>query len=173
MVSKCTPETSTDLWRAVVAAHLGDQMNNFDRVIVRAARGYSGEANPKYIRDVSAVLGLEDSRLVTTPSVKRTPTTESVAELENEKRAVCRTAVGKLFYMCLQRADIYVQFEKTRQITCSIDSDDLNVKRIAFFLKGVPSAKWLIDINTFPQYVNVYPDSDWANMQEYKRWSYG
>ena len=63
---------------------------------MRTARGYSVEANPKYIGDVIAVLGLEDSRLVATPSVKRTPTTESLVELENKKRAVYRTAVRKL-----------------------------------------------------------------------------
>ena len=66
------------------------------RVLEGTARGYSVEANLEYIRDVIAVLGLEDSRPVSTPSVKRTPTTESLVELENEKRAVYRTAVGKL-----------------------------------------------------------------------------
>ena len=55
------------------------------RVIVRTSYGYPVEANPKYIRDVIAVLGLEDSKPVPTPSVKRTPTTESLVELENEK----------------------------------------------------------------------------------------
>ena len=49
------------------------------RVIVMAARGYSVEANPKYIFDVIAVLGLENARPAPTPSVKRTPTTESSA----------------------------------------------------------------------------------------------
>ena len=53
-----------------------------------------------YIRDVIAVLGLEDSRPVSTPSVKRTPTTESLIELENEKRALYKTVVGKLFLNC-------------------------------------------------------------------------
>ena len=47
---------------------------------MRTARGYSVEANPKYIRAVIAVLSLEDSRSVATPSVKRTPTTESLVE---------------------------------------------------------------------------------------------
>ena len=64
---------------------------------MRTARGYSVEATPKYIRDAIAVLGLEDSRLVANPSVKRTPTAESLVKLENEKRAVYRTAVGKVF----------------------------------------------------------------------------
>ena len=75
---------------------LGDQIFFLGREIVRTAPGQSVEANPKYIRDVIAVLGLKDSRPVATPSVKRTPTTESLVELENEKRAVYRTAVGKL-----------------------------------------------------------------------------
>ena len=67
---------------------LGGKMVFLGRVIERTARGYSVEANPKYIRDVIAVLGLEDSRPVSAPSVKRTPTTESLVELEREKRAV-------------------------------------------------------------------------------------
>ena len=63
---------------------LGDKVFFLGRVIERTARGYSVEANPKCIRDVIAVLGLEDSRPVSTPSVKRTPTTESLGELETE-----------------------------------------------------------------------------------------
>ena len=71
---------------------LGDRIS-LGRMIVRTALGYSVEANPKYIRDVIALLGLEDSRLVATPSVKRTRTRVSRVE----KRVVYRTAVGKLF----------------------------------------------------------------------------
>ena len=78
---------------------LGDKNFLLGRVIERTARGYSVEAIPKHIRDVVAVLGLEDSRPVSTPYVKRTPTTESLVELENKKRAVYRTAVGNLLYM--------------------------------------------------------------------------
>ena len=37
------------------------------------ARGDTAEANPKYIRDVVAVLGLEDFNSFATQSVKRTP----------------------------------------------------------------------------------------------------
>ena len=40
---------------------LGDKIFFLGRVIERTARGYSVEANPKYIRDVIAVLGLETS----------------------------------------------------------------------------------------------------------------
>ena len=60
---------------------------SFLAVIARTADEFSVEANPKYIRDV-----MKDSRPVTTPSAKRTPTTQSLVELANEKRAVCRTA---------------------------------------------------------------------------------
>ena len=77
------------------AERLGDQIFFLGRVIVGEARGYSDEAKPKYIRDVIAVLGLEDWRPVATPSVKRTPTTESLVERENEKRAAHRTPVGE------------------------------------------------------------------------------
>ena len=55
---------------------LGDQFFFLGRVIERTARGYWVEANPKYVRDVIAVLGLEEAKPVTTPSVKRTPTTD-------------------------------------------------------------------------------------------------
>ena len=78
---------------------LGDKIFLLGRVIERTARGYSVGPNPTYIRDVVAVLGLEDSRPVSTPYVKRTPTTESLVELENKKRAVYKTVVGKLLYM--------------------------------------------------------------------------
>ena len=42
-------------------------------MIERTARGYSVEANPKYIRDVITVHGLEEAKPATTPSVKKTP----------------------------------------------------------------------------------------------------
>ena len=120
------------------------------------------EANPKYIPDVIAVLGLEDSRPVSTPSVKRTPTTESLVELENDKRAVYRTAVGKLLYMCQERADIMYSVKETvRKITGPTESDKLDVKRIARYLKGVPSATCQ-QIHS----VNVYMDSDWAGQHQ-------
>ena len=121
------------------------------------------EANPKYIRDVVAVLGLEEAKPETTPSVKRTPATESLVELENERRAMHRTVVGKLLYMCQERADIMYSVKETaRKITCPTESDEMNLKRIVRYLKGVPSAKCLIEIVTPPKFVNVYTDSDWA-----------
>ena len=83
-----------------------DQVFILGRVIKSTVYGYSVEANPKYVRDVITVLGLEDGKPVATPSVKRTPTTESLVELENERRAVDRTAMGKRLYMCQERADI-------------------------------------------------------------------
>ena len=142
---------------------LGDQIFFLGRVIERTARGYWVEANPKYVRDVIAVLGLEEAKPVTTPSVKRTPTTESLVELENERRAMYRTAVGKLLYMCQERADIMNSVKETaRKITCPTESDEMNVKRIVRYLKGVPSAKSLNDIVTPPKFVNVYTESDWA-----------
>ena len=122
------------------------------------------DANPKYIRDVIAVLGLEEAKPVTTPSVKRTPTTESLVELENERRAMHRTVVGKLLYMCQERADIMYSVKETaRKITCPTESDEMNLKRFVRYLKSVPSAKCLIEIVTPPKCVNVYTDSDWAS----------
>ena len=80
-------------------ARLDDQTFFLGRVIVRTARGYWVEANSKErlvdigwkrIRSTSetwiGVLGLGDLGLVSTPSVDRTPTTESLVELENDKR---------------------------------------------------------------------------------------
>ena len=114
-----------------------------------------------------AVLGLEDSRPVSTPSVKKTPTTESLVELETEKRAVCKTAVEKLLHMCEERADIMYSVKETpRKITCPPESDEMNVKRIARYLKGGPKAKCLIEINTFPPFENVLIDSDWARQHQ-------
>ena len=121
------------------------------------------EANPKDIRDVITALGLEGAKPVTTPSVKMTPTTESLVELEGERRAMYRTVVGKLLYMCQERADImYSVMETARKITCPTESDEMNLKRIVRYLKGVRSAKSLIEIASPPKFVNVYTDSDWA-----------
>ena len=38
----------------------------------------------------------------------------------------------------------------------------MNLMRIVRYLKGVPSAKSLIEIVTPPKFVNVYTDSEWA-----------
>ena len=69
--------------------------------------------------------------------------------------------------MCQERADImYSVNETAREIICPTESDEMNVKRIARYLKGVPSAKCLIEINRFFPFVNVYTDSDWAGKQQ-------
>ena len=95
---------------------LGDNIFFLGRVVERMARGYPVEANPKYIRDMITVLSLEGPKPVSTPSVKRTSTTESLVELENEKRAVHRRLVGKFLYMCQERADImYIVKETARK----------------------------------------------------------
>ena len=120
----------------------GDIIYFLGRVIERTARGYSVEANPKYNRNVINVLGLEEAKPVMTPSVKRTPTTESLVELEGERRAMYRTVVGKLLYMCQERADVMYSVKETaRTITCPTESDEMNLKRILRYLKGAPSAK--------------------------------
>ena len=92
---------------------LGDNIFFCDRVNERTTRGHSVEASPKYIRDVIAVLGLEEAKLVTTPSVKRTQTIEPLVELENERRAMYRTVVGKLLYMCQERVNFMYSVKET------------------------------------------------------------
>ena len=87
--------------------------------------------------------------------------------MEHGKRAVCKTIVGTLLYMCQERADIlYSEMETARKVTCPTENDEMNVKRIARYLKGVPNAKCLIEINTIPLFVNGYTDSDWARQQQ-------
>ena len=82
-----------------------------------------------------------------TPGVLRTPTTESLVELEKEKSAVCRTAVGKLLYTCQERADIMYSVKETaRMILCPAESEEMSMQRITRYLKGVPSAKCLMDV---------------------------
>ena len=121
------------------------------------------EANLYYIRNVTNVLGLEEAKPVMTPRVKRTPTTESLVELESERRTMYRTVVGKLMYMCLERVDaMYSVKDTARKITCPTESDEMNLKRIVRYLKGAPSAKSLIEIITPSKFVNVYTDSGWA-----------
>ena len=42
------------------------------------------------------VLRFEEAKPVTTPSVKRTPTTESLVELEGERRAYAQNSCGQI-----------------------------------------------------------------------------
>ena len=78
----------------------GDKFYFLDRVIERTARGYPVEANPKHIRNVINFLCLEKTKPVMTQSVKKTSTKESLVEMEGERRAMYRTIVGKMLYMC-------------------------------------------------------------------------
>ena len=67
---------------------------------------------------------------------------QSLVELENEKRAVHRTAVGKLLYMCQERADIMYTVKGTApKIFRPTESEKMIIKRITRYLKGVPIAK--------------------------------
>ena len=69
---------------------------------------------------------------------------------------------------------MYSVMETARKTTCPTESDEINVKRIARYLKGVPSAKCFIELDRFPQFANVYTDSDWAGQhQTYKGTSGG
>ena len=69
--------------------------------------------------------------------------------------------------MCQERADImYGVTETARKIMCSTESDEMNVERIARYLKCVPTAKCLIEVNSFPPFLNVYTDSDWARQHQ-------
>ena len=43
------------------------------------------------------------------------------------------------------------------------------MKRIARYLKDVPSAKCLIEMNTFPHFVNVYTESGWAGQHQTRK----
>ena len=106
-------------------------------------RANSVEANPKYVRDVIAVLGLEDSRPVSTPSVERTPTTESLIELENEP---CTEQPWETWFT--RARSVLTPRTARRKITCLTGSDEMNVKRIARYLKSVPNAKTLCSRQT-------------------------
>ena len=61
---------------------------------------------------------------------------------------------------------MYSAKETARKITCPTESDEMNVKRVARYLEGVPNAKCFIEINTCPLFMNVYTDSDWAEQQQ-------
>ena len=107
---------------------------------MRTARGDSVEAKPEYIRDVFADLGLGNSGHVATPSVKRTPTTESPIELD--KRALHKTPVGKLLHKCQERTDIMYSVKgKARKILCPTDSDEMSMHRITRYPEGCLQCK--------------------------------
>ena len=114
-------------------------------------------------RTVSLSFIIIDKFILQTPNVKRAPTTESLVELEGERRAMYRTVMGKLLCMCQERADVMYSVKETaRKNTCPTGSNEMNLKRIVRYLKGVPSAKSLIEIITPSKFVNVYTDSGWA-----------
>ena len=63
--------------------------------------------------------------------------------------------------------------ETARKFTCPTESDEMNLKRFVRYLKGVPSAKCLIEIVTPPKFVNVVHRQRFSkpsnNVQEHKR----
>ena len=129
----------------------GDKIYFLGRLIERTARGYSVEANPKYIRNVIKC------------SWFRRIKTRDDSRCEEDANDRNRTVVGKLLYMCQERADIMYRVKETaRKITCPTESDEMNLKLIVRYLKGAPGAKSLIEIITLSKFVKVYTDSDWA-----------
>ena len=64
---------------------------------------------------------------------------------------------------------MYSVKETARKTTSSPESDEMNVKRIARYLKGVPIAKCLIESNRFPPFVNVYTDTDWSRQHQTRK----
>ena len=60
----------------------------------------------------------------------------------------------------------HVERERNSKIMCPTESDEMNVKRIARYQKGVPNAQCSIEINRFPPFVNVYSDSDRARQHQ-------
>ena len=50
--------------------------------------------------------------------------------------------------------------ETARNIACPTESDEMNLKRNVRYLKGVPSAKCLIEIVTPPKFINVYTNNN-------------
>ena len=71
----------------------------------------------------------------------RTPTTESLVELENKKSAVYRI-VGQQLYTCQERADIMHSVKETaRKIFFPTESEEMSMQRITRYLNGVPGAK--------------------------------
>ena len=132
---------------------LGDKIFFPGRVIVRTACGYSVER----IRSASEVHPRRDccawsGRLETSVDSEREEGCQRQSHWWSwrlRRRAVYRTAAGKLLYMCQERADIMYSVKETaRKIMCTAGSDEMNVKRIASYLKGVPIEKCLIEINT-------------------------
>ena len=94
---------SRQVMMRTVGRRVQKQLLFLGRVVKRTVRWNSDAANPKYIQNVITVLGLEDAKAAATPSLKRTQTTESLVQLQNERRAVYTTAVGKPFYLYFSR----------------------------------------------------------------------
>ena len=142
---------------------LGDKIFFLCRVIERTALGYSVEANPKYFRDVIAVLGLEDSRPVLTP-----PTTESLGragELETSRVQDSRgKAVVHVSGACrhhVQRAGNSKNDHKSHRER----RDEREAHRE--ILDRCPESKVFDrDQHILPPFVNVYTDSDWAGQHQ-------
>ena len=115
---------------------LGDKMLFLGRVIERTARGYAVEANLKYRRDCCAWSG----RLETSADSEREEdATDRVTGRAGDREASCVQNSREKAVVHVPRADITYRVKETaRKIMCFTESDEMNVKRIARYLKGVP-----------------------------------
>ena len=142
---------------------LGDKNFLLGRVIERTARGYSVEAKSEVHprRGRCARSGRLETRV---DSICEEDTNDRVTGRAGEQEASrVQDSRGKAAVHDI----MYSVKETARKTTCSTESDVMNVKRIARYLKkSVPSAKCLIEINRFPAFGNVYTDSDWAGQHQ-------
>eukprot|EP00971_Amphidinium_carterae_P309332 6147173-Amphidinium_carterae.1 len=146
---------------------LGEVYWHLKRPRLRTEKGTWVGNNPKYVDDVLGKLGLEQAKVVHTPSTQyKLEDGEETEELPLDEVSVYRSAVGSLLYVAVDREDIQLEVSYlARKLKTPRRSDMHLLKRVARYLAGTRDYKYFLPNVKDPGgfvVIEGYSDSDWA-----------
>ena len=152
------------------AADLDKHLHILNRKVRWSSRGLWIEADPRHLKEVIRVLGLEGASPAPTPGVAATEETKvkdnegsTDPELGREETTMFRAVAARLNYLSQDRPDITFATMKLCSKMSRPDAQDLkNMKRVGRFLVGRPRIGCLFEWLAHPGALHALAGADWA-----------
>ena len=123
--------------------------------------GFRIRVPKKYFTGLLEEMGMQDSRIVTTPYVKSV--TENSELVEARRQAQYRHCVGKLMWCIGERPDLsYAIKECARHVQAPTEEHWIAMKRVLRYLRGTVSAEMHLEARDADETIHVVTDADWA-----------